>query len=665
MGSEKRILPILLVAFAATFLLQIFFPPPKKAAPGGVDAPGAAETADAQGEGAPALDAPGEETPGSEEAEAAPAAAAGADPWSEWKTFGAPGDRGYMAVRFDSLGGSVAEIRLGNFFDRIGLTDEERADREHWVHLVDPAVEAERTLQTLMTRAVPGTRAAALLSADPGAVHWTADELDDGVRFAYEDASGVILEKTIRAVPGQNQLAVELTARTDNEAHVGKLLDLRLVAAVGMRPERQDSTYPAPRAVAAKPGDEPISKNINRKGGDRRPNGDEFCSGRLAYVGTHTKYFATVLRPAADSSEAALSDAIRVFVYDGAWAYENYELREEAYLDLLAEAKVELTLAGSGEPSGHSYVLYAGPKNKDHFTEGEAGLAEVMREDLGFFDGIASVILGYLRFLHGIVGNWGWAIIFLTLTVRMLLFPLQRKMQTSMARHATKMKRVQPKLDAIKEKYKNDAKKLREEQARLFQQEGALPPVGGCLPMFLQIPIFFGLFSALRVSSDLRQAPFALWIRDLSAPDHMFATGLSGFPSFLPDLSWFNLLPILMVVLWIGQQKVMPKPAAMNEQQAQMQKIMMWMPIMFGVFLYDYAAGLSLYMITTSMFGILESTVIRKVWPIDDAEQPKKQSRFMKKLSALQEQALQMQEQQRKMQQAQAQQRRGGKRKGR
>ncbi|MEO0661200.1 MAG: YidC/Oxa1 family membrane protein insertase, partial [Planctomycetota bacterium] len=147
--------------------------------------------------------------------------------------------------------------------------------------------------------------------------------------------------------------------------------------------------------------------------------------------------------------------------------------------------------------------------------------------------------------------------------------------------------------------------------------------------------------------------------------DHMFATGLSGFPSFLPDLSWFNLLPILMVVLWIGQQKVMPKPAAMNEQQAQMQKIMMWMPIMFGVFLYDYAAGLSLYMITTSMFGILESTVIRKVWPIDDAEQPKKQSRFMKKLSALQEQALQMQEQQRKMQQAQAQQRRGGKRKGR
>ena len=107
-----------------------------------------------------------------------------------------------------------------------------------------------------------------------------------------------------------------------------------------------------------------------------------------------------------------------------------------------------------------------------------------------------------------------------------------------------------------------------------------------------------------------------------------------------------------MVVLWVGQQKVMPKPAAMSEQQAQMQKMMMWMPIMFGVFLYNYPAGLSLYMITTSFFGIIESTVIRKVWPIDDTEQPKKKSRLMKKIADLQEQALAMQEQQRKAQQA-------------
>ena len=101
----------------------------------------------------------------------------------------------------------------------------------------------------------------------------------------------------------------------------------------------------------------------------------------------------------------------------------------------------------------------------------------------------------------------------------------------------------------------------------------------------------------------------------------------------------------------------MPKPAAVNEQQAQMQKIMMWMPIMFGFFLYNYASGLSLYMITTSAFGIVESTVIRRVWPIDETEQPKKKSRFMARLEDLQKQAIVMQEQQQK---ARGQQGKGG-----
>jgi len=183
----------------------------------------------------------------------------------------------------------------------------------------------------------------------------------------------------------------------------------------------------------------------------------------------------------------------------------------------------------------------------------------------------------------------------------------------------------------------------RQEQAKLMQEEGAFPPLGGCLPMFLQIPVFIGLFAALRTSFDLRQANFGFWIHDLAVPDRLLRIGLS-----LPvvgSIEYLNVLPILMVVLWIWQQKGMPMPA--DEQAARMQKMMMWMPVLMGFFLYNYAAGLSLYMITQSGLGIIEQKVIKKVWPLDDAERPRKKSGFMTRLMELQQQQLQQQKKRR------------------
>ena len=129
------------------------------------------------------------------------------------------------------------------------------------------------------------------------------------------------------------------------------------------------------------------------------------------------------------------------------------------------------------------------------------------------------------------------------------------------------------------------------------------------------MPIFIGLFAALRSATDLRHQPFAGWIDDLSRPDALveFAAPLAGFFP-LSAVTSFNLLPIIMVVVWIAHQKSMPKPADPNA--AQMQKIMTFMPILFGVMLYNYAAGLSLYMITSSLIGIFEAKVIKKKWPV-------------------------------------------------
>ena len=579
------------------------------------------------------------------------------EPWSEWIEFGEPRERGYMRVRFDSLGGSIAEIRLGNYFVRAGLTEEECADRDNWAHLVEPAVEFERTLQTLMVR--PGLSAKRVLKAPIAKVHWDHELLDGGagVRFTHEDASGLVLAKTIRWIPGQYNfdvtLGLERRPSFDASGLTTNSVALNLVAAVGVPAENSDSAYPEPRAVAARVGGDPDSVTVDPKGGGANRK-DTIVAGDIAYVGSYNKYFGLFLRPADESASRALKAAKREYVFDAAWAYGKGETGKlKGFRDILAEGEIHLTVPDAGEATSRDFVLYAGPKDADAFGPGDEAYKDILQDDLGFFDGIAGLILGFLRFLHGIFGNWGWSIIVLTLVVRLMLFPLQRRMQTSMARHATKMRRVQPKIDAMKEKYAKDPQRLRQEQAKIFQEEGAMPPLGGCLPMFLQIPIFFGLFSALRVAFDLRHQPFMGWIKDLSQPDRLAEINFNTHLPFIEEIKYFNLLPILMVVLWVAQQKVMPKPAAMNDQARQMQTIMMWMPVMFGFFLYRYAAGLSLYMITTSIFGIIESTVIRKVWPIDETEQPKKKSKFMARMQEMQKQALAMQE-------AQARQRAGG-----
>ena len=170
--------------------------------------------------------------------------------------------------------------------------------------------------------------------------------------------------------------------------------------------------------------------------------------------------------------------------------------------------------------------------------------------------------------------------------------------------------------------------------------------------MFIQMPIFFGLFSALRTSFDLRQAPFMGYINDLSRPDALFE-----LPFDIPILHWetFNLLPIIMVVMWILQQATMPKPT--DPQSARMQKMMMFMPVMMGFFLYNYAAGLSLYMITQSTMGIVEQKVIKKLWPIDDTEIEKKGgggcgpfSGMMERLAEKQKQQMALIEKQKELQ---------------
>jgi len=443
-------------------------------------------------------------------------------------------------------------------------------------------------------------------------------EVDGEVRYVYGAPSGVYFRKIVRPIADSWDLEVVLEIENRGLLPGRNSMYFRFEPAACVPWELADRFYREPNALAIGGDDlgdldlDEAARNLD--GGNLFGTLD--VGAPLRVIGVHNKYFACLLRAAADDPAAQASLAGSRFR-----RLQSAELAlvqpEEAYDDVVAEAMLMLALPMPGSSQSWTYRLYCGPKDPDELIAASQYHARLVESDLGFFSSIGKVLSWTMTLFHGWTGNWGVAIILLTLCVRLLIFPLTRKSQVSMARFQTKMKRVQPKIDEVKARYENDPKRLREEQAKIMQEEKAFPPLGGCLPIFIQMPIFFGLFSMLRSSFDLRQAGFVSWIDDLSQPDRLLELGIQ-LPLLGDYLRYLNLLPPLMVLLWILQQRGMPQPT--DEQARRMQRMMMWMPVFMGVFLYNYAAGLSLYMITQSTLGIFEQRVIKKLWPIDETE---------------------------------------------
>jgi YidC/Oxa1 family membrane protein insertase len=198
---------------------------------------------------------------------------------------------------------------------------------------------------------------------------------------------------------------------------------------------------------------------------------------------------------------------------------------------------------------------------------------------------------------HGWLGNWGWAIIAMTITIRLLIWPLYRKSYTSMKR----MSLLQPQMQALKEKYPNDPQKVNTEMMRLYQTYG-ISPMGGCLPMLLQMPIFFSFFYVLQTAAEFRGEGFIAWVTDLSQMDTIFSFPFLGYE--VP----VNILPILMATSTIIQMHMTPATG-----DATQVKIMRWMPLMFFLFCYTYPSALGLYWTTSNLISILQTIIIRRM----------------------------------------------------
>jgi len=222
------------------------------------------------------------------------------------------------------------------------------------------------------------------------------------------------------------------------------------------------------------------------------------------------------------------------------------------------------------------FKFFAGPKKIEVLASVDPQLNQVV--DLGFFTTIGKVLRNILQWFFSYVGNWGVAIILLTIVVRIVVLPFNIVSYRSMKA----MQVIQPAMQAVREKYKEDPAAMQRETMALMK-EHKVNPFGGCLPMLLQMPVFFALFQLLNVSVELYQAPFYLWITDLSVKDPFFV------------------LPVLIGGLIYIQQQLTPAP--MDPAQA---KILKWMPLLFVGFMVSLPAGLSIYTLVNTLFGVVQ-----------------------------------------------------------
>ncbi len=273
-----------------------------------------------------------------------------------------------------------------------------------------------------------------------------------------------------------------------------------------------------------------------------------------------------------------------------------------------------------GQGKDFNFEVYFGPKSRNVLHTGYyAGLPRSYDETLVVTSGMCSSctwnwlingLVMLLGFFHMMTRDWGVAIILLVVLVRALLHPITKKSQV----HMVKMQKMGPELEKLKKKHAEDKEALAKAQMQFYKEQG-FAPVLGCLPMFLQMPIWIALWNSLQSTFELRAEPFLYgltWIKDLAQPDYLIRFAQPYHFLFF-TISGLNILPLGLAVVFYLQSKLQPKPAAATPEQAQQQKMMVWMStLMFPLLLYSGPSGLNLYILTSTAFGIVESKVIRK-----------------------------------------------------
>ena len=463
-------------------------------------------------------------------------------------------------------------------------------------------------------------------------LHWQSfdvETLQDGsqtARFeatikAQDSGSPVIkLIKTYKVIPNSYLLDCELTI--ENLTSTEQKVRFNLTGPVGIGQE--DISRDDKKVVAGfrDSHDQIVTARLDAK---KLSRAKSFDDRRLTKAGADflwaaavNKYFAAILVPVPDKDKDFCD-----WVADKAGRFYNPDDQpdtgDETVGVELKIASSQLAAAGQADSTKtYNFQLYLGPKDKSLFDKNE------LYSKLGFFQTIdfmtcccpaniisplAFGILAIMKWMYGFIGNYGVVIIILVFLMRLAMHPITKKSQVSMS----KMSKLTPMAEEIKKKYANDKAELNKQLMALYKEHGA-SPIMGMLPMFVQMPIWVALWSAVYTSIDLRGAAFLpFWITDLSAPDALVRFSTVTIPLLDWKFDSLNFLPILMGIAFYLQQKLTPQQAAANPQVAQQQKMMMiMMPLLFPLMLYKAPSGVNLYIMASTFAGVIEQYVIKK-----------------------------------------------------
>lgn len=295
---------------------------------------------------------------------------------------------------------------------------------------------------------------------------------------------------------------------------------------------------------------------------------------KLSWAGVKNQYFSTLVT----SLDGKFSSV---------WAVRSDETLDDQHVYAI-HGGIGLPKIPAGDSAKISGMLYAGPNEYSRLKTLGENASGIMQ--LGMFKPVSIFLLKMMNWLKSVLGNYAAAIFVMTLIIKSAMWPLQNTATQSMK----KMQALQPKMAELREKYKDDPTRMNQELMKLYKDYG-INPFSGCLPMFVQIPIFFGFYRMLAVTPELRNSHF-LWIHDLSQPDTVAHIG--PFP--------LNVLPLIMAVTMVWQMRITPKSGDPVQQ-----RIFMFVPLIFVVFCYNFASALALYWTVQNLFSIVQLYVTR------------------------------------------------------
>jgi YidC/Oxa1 family membrane protein insertase len=427
--------------------------------------------------------------------------------------------------------------------------------------------------------------------------NWKLDRLGDrACKFTYEEPGLVRVEKTVKAGQRPYELAVDTTITNLADApkkHDFSIETFAFYKNIDVKGHLGRVSPFVTDLVCAN------GKNVVRKNKDSFKEGwiSEPAADRFAAVSNY--YFASALIP-----EAGGTPGCRILAED--WLSEGQK-RDDDQAGAVYHARLEYAprTLQKGESASYSQVAFFGPKERDILrTAGGPGKKLGDLINLGFFSPVAKVLVGSLVWIKDhVTHNWGLSIIFLTLVLRLVLFPLQWKSIKSMVG----MRRLKPEIDEINKKFAGDMQAKNLAMMELYKKRG-VNPLGGCLPQLIQMPVWFAMYTTLQTAVEMYHTRF-LWFADLSAPDELFGSIHLPMLGHLPPL---GPLPFVLGGFMILQQRIVPQQG-MDPMQ---QKLMTWvMPLVFMVMMLFLPAALGVYMLCNSVLGIVQQLAVEKIAP--------------------------------------------------